>query len=249
MAIATDTIKEHLILLAELQQVDIDMAALDRKLAGVQGQLDGFELQLTTIQDEIGVHQNQLAELQKQYRQDESEVRSIDDAIAKTQAKLNSVKTNKEYQAMLKAIEDLELKKGNLEDQMLGALDLIEVAESKSKSLNADFADLKQEVEERKAAINQKADKQRKEINGLQQERDTTWRQLPQKLQAVYQRVSQQGNGIGVAAVADALCQVCRVNIPSQLFIDVMRMKTMMQCPNCQRIMYPSTIWDNQPKT
>ena len=249
MAIASNTIKEHLILLAELQQVDIDIAALERKLAGVQGQLDGFELKLTTMQGQIEEHQNQIGELQKQYRQDESDVRSIYDTIAKTQAKLNSVKTNKEYQAMLKAIEDLEHKKGNLEDQMLGALERIESAESESTSLNADFDDLKQEIEERITEINQKADKQRGELNRLQQEREATWNQLSQKLQAVYQRVSQQGKGIGVAAVADALCQVCRVNIPSQLFIDVMRMNTIMQCPNCQRIMYPSTIWDKEPQT
>jgi len=249
LAITTDTIKEQLILLAELQQVDLDIAVLEKKLAGVQDQLDGFALQLSTMQDQIEDHQSQLGELQKQYRQDESEVRSIDDTIAKTQAKLNSVKTNKEYQAMLKAIEDLEHKKSDLEDQMLGALEIIEATESKSLSLNADFDDLKQEVEEKKTEIYQKADEQREEMNGLQQHREVTWNQLPQKLQAIYQRVSRQGKGIGVAAVADALCQVCRVNIPSQLFIDVMRMKTMMQCPNCQRIMYPSTIWDNEPKT
>jgi predicted nucleic acid-binding Zn-ribbon protein len=248
LAITTDTIKEQLILLAELQQVDLDIAALEKKLAGVQDQLDGFELQLAIMQDQIEGHQNQLGALQKQYRQDESDGRSIDDTIAKTQAKLNSVKTNKEYQAMLKAVEDLEHKKSDLEDQMLGALDQIESAESKFVSLNADFDDLKQEVEAKKAEINQKADKQREELNRLQQEREATWNQLPQKLQAIYQRVSRQGRGIGVAAVTDALCQVCRVNIPSQLFIDLMRMHTMIQCPNCQRIMYPCTIWDNEPE-
>lgn len=249
MAIATDSIKEQLILLAELQQEDLDIAILQKKLAGVQDQLDAFALQLTTMQEQIEGHQHQLGEIQKQYRQNESEVRSIDDAIAKTQAKLNSVKTNKEYQAMLKAIDDLDHKKSDLEDQMLGALEIIESAELKSQSLNADFDDLKQEVEEKRTAINQKAEEQTEQMKRSQQHREGTWNQLPPKLQAIYQRVSEKGKGIGVAAVADALCQVCRVNIPSQLFIEVMRMKKMIQCPNCQRIMYPSTIWDNEPKT
>ena len=149
---------------------------------------------------------------------------------------------------MLKAIEDLEHKKSDLEDHMLGALDEIESAESQSKSLNADFDDLSQEVTERKNEIHQDAVQQRAKLNRLQQERESTWNQLPQNLQAIYQRISRQRGGIGVAAVHSELCQVCRVNIPSQLFIDLMRMKTIMQCPNCQRIMYPSTIWDSVPE-
>jgi len=246
LAITNGTVKEQLIQMAELQQVDLDITALQKKLAGVQHKIDELEQQLATMQQEHDAHQAQLGELQKQYRNDESEVRSIEEAIVKTQAKLSSVKTNKEYQAMLKAIEDLEHKKSDLEDRMLEALDEIESAETRSKVLNADFDDLKQEVDEKKAQINQKAEKRQVELNRLQQERASGWDHLPPKLQAVYQRVCRQGGGVGVAAVAGEICQACRVNIPSQLFIDVLRMHTMIQCPNCQRIMYPSTIWDNE---
>jgi predicted nucleic acid-binding Zn-ribbon protein len=248
LAITNGTIKEQLILLAELQQVDLGIVTLEKKLAGVQSRIDELEQQLIDMQQQLDEHQARLGELQKQYRSNESEVRSIEDTIAKTQAKLSSVKTNKEYQAMLKAVEDLEHKKSDLEDQMLAALDEIEAAETSSNVLNADFDDLKQEVDQSIAQINQKAEKQRTELNGLQQERASTWDRLPRNLQTVYQRVSKQGGGIGIEAVADEICQVCRVNIPSQLFIDLLRMKTMIQCPNCQRIMYPSTIWENEPE-
>jgi len=238
-------IKEHLITLAELQQVDLDITALNIEVAAVQDRLAEFEGQVTDMAAQVNHNRRDLEEIRKLYRDDESENRNTEDAIIKTRGKLNSVKTNKEYQAMLKAIDDLKQKNSNLEDKMLDSLDKIEKAEAYLSSLEADFEDLKQEVEEKQAEITATAEDQRQKINRLQQEREVSWNQLPVKWQNVYQRAIQQGKGIGVAAVDGAVCQVCRVNIPPQLYIDLMRMNSMQMCPNCQRIIYPNTIWEN----
>ncbi|MBT8341914.1 MAG: hypothetical protein KJP07_18065, partial [Desulfatitalea sp.] len=63
-------------------------------------------------------------------------------------------------------------------------------------------------------------------------------------LQTLYSRAKQQGHGIAVAAVIDAVCQVCRVGIPPQSYIELMRLGSMNMCPNCQRIIYPAAVID-----
>jgi hypothetical protein len=203
---------------------------------------------MTEMDARVAQTNQALDDLKKQYRRDEAEVRGIEDTIAKTQAKLNAVKTNKEYQAMLKAVDDLKLKSSNLEDHMLASLEQIETAEDQKRSLLADRDDLKGEIEEKRAQITSHAEMQREKIGGLLQEREGIWHQLPPKWQALFNRAVHQGKGIGVAAVIEAVCQACRVNLPPQLYIDLMRMHTMLLCPNCQRIIYPSTIWDREEK-
>ena len=234
--------------MAELQQVDLDIAGLEKELAGVHSRLSGFDDQLSAMTAQVEQSCKTLDDLKKLYRNDESEIRGFEDTIAKTQAKLNSVKTNKEYQAMLKAIDDLKLKSSNLEDTMLAALEQIEIAEAQKVSLHADLDDLGSDIEEQKAQITKKAEEQKGKIRRQQQEREMIWSQLPPKWQTLYQRAVQQGKGIGAAAVIEAVCQVCRVNLPPQLFIDLMRMNSIILCPNCQRIMYPNTVWDNEKK-
>jgi hypothetical protein len=54
--------------------------------------------------------------------------------------------------------------------------------------------------------------------------------------------VKHQNAGIAVAGVMDAVCQVCRMNIPPQLFIELMRMQNILMCPHCQRIIYPQNL-------
>ena len=249
MGIKSESVREELILLAELQQVDVDISAIERELAKVQHHLDKFDNDLSAMAAQVEENATELDALKKQYRNDESEVRSIEDTIKKTQAKLNSVKTNKEYQAMLKSIDDLNAKNSNLQDNILGSLDLIEAAEKKSTSLLADQKDLKEEIEEKKSAVLLAAEEQKEKIGRLQTERQGIWEQLPPKWQNVYGRALKQGKGLGVTVVNQAVCQACRVNLPPQLFIDLMRLKSMILCPNCQRIMYPATIWDVQEKS
>ena len=55
-----------------------------------------------------------------------------------------------------------------------------------------------------------------------------------------------QGHGIAVAAVVDGVCQVCRINIPPQAYIELMRLDAMSLCPNCQRIIYPKPVIEGE---
>jgi len=50
-------------------------------------------------------------------------------SVDKTTVKLRSVKTNKEYQALLKEIEDQKAKNSKIEDQMLECLDRLDEVE------------------------------------------------------------------------------------------------------------------------
>jgi predicted nucleic acid-binding Zn-ribbon protein len=41
-----------------------------------------------------------------------------------------------------------------------------------------------------------------------------------------------------VAAVQDAMCQVCHVKLRLQLYADLKRNEEIVQCPACNRILY-----------
>ncbi|MBR9981657.1 MAG: hypothetical protein KFF50_11570, partial [Desulfatitalea sp.] len=181
----------------------------------------------------------------KSYRANEEEVKSIEDRVARNDEKLRSVKTNKEYQSMLREIDDLKVKKTALEDQMMNMLEQLERAEKEVLSLKADLTDMQQEIEAQQRQIQGEADLQRAQMEELVKKRETIWAQLDPKLQKIYSRAKQQGRGVAVAAVEDAVCLVCRMNLPPQRFIELMRMSDMQMCPHCQRIIYPKAMIDD----
>jgi len=185
--------------------------------------------------------------LNKQYRSDENEVKDVEGKIIRSNEKLFSVKTNKEYNSILKEIEELTQKKSTIEDRMLEALDTIETAKQQVKSLKADLVDLQQEVDDQKNSIHTESEAQNKEVAALAREREELWAELDPKMQNVYSRSKKQGNGIAVAAVVDAVCQECRMNIPPQAYIELMRVNSMSMCPHCHRIIYPKSVIEGEP--
>ena len=72
----------------------------------------------------------------------------------------------------------------------------------------------------------------------MQKKRDRIFESLTPPIKKIFERGRQLGRGIAVAGVVDAVCQVCRMNIPPQLYNELMRLDSMRFCPNCQRIIY-----------
>jgi hypothetical protein len=237
-------IKEKLRDLVVLQQHEDEISRIEKDLSEVDERVNRLNSELTEYEEKVERNRQVLDALKKQYRSDESEVQMIESQIVKSQEKLGAVKTNKEYQSTLKEIDDQKTKAFQMEDRMLEVLDQIESTESEGQELEADLAEIKIQVEEKQKQIRLQSEQQQDVLSRRLQERDVVLERLDSNTREHYNRVKRQGRGIAIAAVVDAVCQVCRMNIPPQLFNDLMRMDNMMMCPNCQRIIYPKVEID-----
>jgi predicted nucleic acid-binding Zn-ribbon protein len=238
------SIKEKLRDLVVLQQYEDEISRIEKELFEVDDRVNRLNSELTEYEDKVERNKQVLDELKKQYRSDESEVQMIETQIVKSREKLGAVKTNKEYQATLKEIDDLKERASQIEDQMLEVLDRIESAESQGREGRADLAEVKIQVEEKQKQIRVQSEQRQDVLSRSLQERDVVLERLDSGTREHYNRVKRQGRGIAIAAVLDSVCQACRMNIPPQLFNDLMRMDNMLMCPNCQRIIYPKVELD-----
>ena len=240
----TTSVKESLAILAALQRIDTQRASIEKFLSGVSERVDSLGRQLVSFEAQVADGLRHLEDLRKQYRRDESELKTIESSVLKSEQKLHAVKTNKEYQSTLKEIDDLKHKASTVQDQMLTALEAIEAAEKQVAVLKADLVDMQKEIEENQASIRAEADSQRSVFDALDERRHAVWASLDAKMQKIYNRALQQGHGVAVAAVVDGVCQVCRMNLPPQAYIELMRMNSLEMCPVCQRLIYPAAMID-----
>lgn len=240
------SVKEQLIVLVALQKREIEIRRIENELAGIDERTEAMNAELLDTQTMVSDQEQKLDTLKKRYRSNENEVQMVEARIVKSKEKLGAVKTNKEYQSTLKEIDDLKEKASNIEDQMLADLDEIEVSEKTIDELRADLADVQSEVEKKQDEIRKKADIQLVEVESLKKERRDIWGKMEPKLQTFYDKIKRQGQGVAIAAIVDGVCQVCRMNIPPQLFNELMRLDSLRMCPNCQRVMYPKAIIDEE---
>ena len=154
------SVKEQLETLVALQRSETEIRRIEQELKGIDGRIASLNSEVMAYEQRVADCQIALDELRKQYRSDENEIKLIDTQISKSKEKLRAVKTNKEYQSILKEIDDMKQKSSTIEDQMLTMLDGMEKAESDVAEQKSDFADVKRETAAKEEEIRRIAEQQ-----------------------------------------------------------------------------------------
>ena len=234
----TNFIKKQIAILVSLQDLDNQTQRLQASLNEVAGQLEGLDRQLEASEQAFRAKEQGLENLRKTYRDSDRDVQSLRAKISRSQEKTGSVKTNKEYQSLLKEIDDLKVKASQIEDDMLEILEKIEVEEERCSEQKKELAALKKDVEEQKHNIEAESDSKKKRLEGLLEQRKTIVNDIAPDMLLRFEKVRDKVGLLTIAAVRDYVCKGCHLNIPPQFFNELQRCETLLQCPNCQRIIY-----------
>jgi len=231
--------KEKIAILVKLQKIDIETGKIKSRLVNIPNQMSTLDQELEELTRSVQSEEETIDELNKKYRTYESDVQQNLTKIGKSQEKLRSVKTNKEYQSSLKEIEDIEKINSKLEDEMLEFLEQIDNAENILKERKEHFSEIVNQTNQEKEAINQDAEQSKHQLGRLEKDRNAISTDLDSSLLGIFERVkAKQTDSVGIVEVKDAVCQGCNLNIPPQMYNELHRCDNLKNCPNCQRIIY-----------
>ncbi len=232
-------IKDQLQILVKLQNIETELGSIKIKLDNAPKKLDMLDAELKAFEEALTDRQLLVDDLKKQYRSYESDVMVNLSRIKKTEEKLRAVKTNKEYQSLLKEIEDAKNKNSRIEDDMIECLDRIDDLEKSIASKKEEFSDLSERIRNEKEGIYHEEEKGKERIAAL----DCEWKDVAGSIEAELLKKyfiikEQHQRGLAVVPVKKAVCYGCNVNLPPQLYNELHGCETLKFCPNCQRIIY-----------
>jgi predicted nucleic acid-binding Zn-ribbon protein len=236
------SIREQISILVRLQAIDSDIRKIEKRLEKVDGDMAALDSELRDFELSIKERVSISGEHQKIYRALELDANMTFPKIAKSKEKLSSVKTNKEYQALLKEIEDLKTVNSRIEDQMLEILEQIDKAEMRLSEKNQGFESAKIRVADEKADITKAAEEDRTRLAGLQVDFQKVLDTVNPDILKAFTSVRSRIGNLAIAKVEDAVCAGCHMNIPPQMYNDLQRFESLMYCPQCQRIIYSSKL-------
>ena len=231
--------REQLGILVKLQETETEAYNIKLMLSDVKAKLEKLGIGLKNFKKTIENEENHLNELKSKDRAYESDIQLNLSKIKKSEEKLRSVKTNKEYQMALKEIEDLKTINSQIEDQMLECMDLIEASENLIALKEKEYLRFSEETNNEKENIDMEIIKGKKTLTWLDKEQAEISKNLDPELLKKFQMIKeQQATGIAVAPVKDAVCLGCNMNIPPQMYNELQRFDSLKFCPYCQRIIY-----------
>lgn len=235
-------IREQIRILVEVQDVEMEINKADRQVQSLENEADALKRSAGEYEDCVAQEKAALDDLRKNYRELESESKINAEQIVKSNEKLRSVKTNKEYQSTLKEIEDIRKKNSAIEDRMLEQLEAIEAAEKTIKEKQIELDDFLRECKEKKEALVAKAHHERQAVETLNEKKSHISAKVDSRCIAVLDDVKKKVRGLAVVPVQQSICMGCHMNIPPQLYNELQRFDEIRYCPHCHRIIY----WEEQ---
>ena len=227
--------------LVRLQQLDSDIESARRRIADIPSIQQALDDRLAEQHTAVAAIKQRLADSQTARREIEMEVASIQSRLSKYKDQLMEVKTNKEYQAMQKEIGTAEESVRAHEDRILERMEEadtlsadLKAAEIELKRQEADVAQERTALQEEAAALERRADQ-------TSATRSSVARELSPAALKLFEHVAKQRKGLAVAEARDGICMVCHVRLRPQVFNEVRRAETLIQCDSCLRILYFAT--------
>ena len=231
-------VKKQLQLLWKLQTLERQTEEAQTEKESYPLMLERLEGLLKAQEEKKEEEKRRIGELEKERVRLEGELEMESERIKRSQLKLLEIKTNKEYQALLKEIEMGKEHTSQREEEIIRMLDEIDLLKTDHASTVERAHRERKEIAEGQAKVREQMVIVEQHITQWHHNREEIVGKLDPELVKRYTTLKERRNGIAVVMVRNEGCQGCYVNIPPQLYNEVQKNKEIIVCPNCQRILY-----------
>lgn len=224
--------------LVKLQTLDSEIYALRAEKEAKPAQIKALEANFESKKQSLANLEKASLDLQKQRKDKEGELAAKEEAGKKLQTQLYSLKTNKEYQAMLQQINVTKADASVIEDKILQIFEQADKAKLEAEKEKQ----LLQQEEKVFQQEQKKIEERIKEIDGrlaqLEAQRKQVIPEIEGKILKQYERILLNREGLAIVTVKDGSCQGCNMSMPPQVINLIKMYERIITCEVCNRILY-----------
>jgi predicted nucleic acid-binding Zn-ribbon protein len=200
--------------LIELQEIDDALASAEAEHARLPERRAELAAALEEATTAVEAARQSLSEREAEQRRAEDAVQDQRALKARLEGQQHQVKTNEAYTALLHELAEAERAIDAGETRILECLD---ACDEIGRQIAA--------AEQRRAALQQRSEEE--------------GRALDAELIEPYEKVASRRRP-AVVRVGEEICGGCRVHLPPQLQIELIRGERLITCSNCERILVPA---------
>jgi len=223
--------------LIRLQRAESDLRRMEADLAEIPRLKEALDARLAEERGRLNAVREALDQCQKARRQHERDLQDFEVKRSKYKGQLMEVKTNKEYTAMLHEIEAVEREIRTREDHTLAEMEKAESLAAEIKKEEALFKGAEERLKTEARNLDERGKTLEAEDRRHAAEREAVAATLSDDVLELFNRVARL-RGSGVAEARDGMCQLCHVKLRPQMYVDLKRNDSILQCPACNRILF-----------
>jgi uncharacterized protein len=229
---------EHLSLLIQLQDIDTEIRSLNIRKNQLPVKLAELEDKRTANKKNLDGVKETLLIVQKDRRDREQDLESGIQKTERLKGRASEIKTNKEYQALLKEIAVAEQEKKAIEDEILFLMEKIDTAVAAITAAENNVREEENKILSERKALETAMIKVDENLKVAEQKKQDIAAGIESSVFAKYQRLLETKAGSAIVEVRGESCSGCFMSIPPQVFVNVKKNENIITCPQCGRILY-----------
>jgi uncharacterized protein len=226
---------QHLI---QLQDLDLAAERVRRRIADIPGAIAALDDRLSERTAAVAAVKAKIDASQGARREIEKELAAVQGRLSKYKDQLMEVKTNKEYQAMQHEIAAAEQAVRGHEDRLLDRMEEQETLAADAKAADAALKAAQAEVANDKKALEAERVELNRTVEQQTAERAALAAQISAPALKLFDYVATHRKGVALSEARAGSCTQCHVRLRPQVFNEVRRNDSLIQCDSCSRILF-----------
>lgn len=224
--------------LIDLQALDDQRAQLRDRQARIPEKRAALEAAREAVEHDVARAGEALQAAEAEQRRAETELQDQEALVQKLEGQQSQVKTNEAYTALLHEIDAAKEAISGFETVILEAMEQIEEARSLGSEAEATLERERARIDRESKSLDEQHAELESGLAARDGEREGLVAEIDSGLLAQYDKVAKR-LGTAIARVTGEICQGCRVDIPPQLHIELLRGERLIACQRCKRILIP----------
>lgn len=227
--------------LLELQEVDYVLLELEHSKSYLPEMIAVKEREISALEADTKAKTESMTAKQLEIKRLELDASKAQADLAHLQKKMLEIKTNKEYDALVREIDVRRAAVSQAEEKSLALMDEVETLKKEIEALKEKLETVKKHSADELENLKKEMETIGAKVRAQMEERKQKASRLDRQTLSIYERVRKGRGGQPVVRVSEGrqACSGCYKTLPPQRIQELKRQDQIITCQNCGRIL----IW------
>jgi predicted nucleic acid-binding Zn-ribbon protein len=225
-----------------IRRLQAEIDAIPQRRAEIEKEFDQRAFEFKAIEEKRDAARATRAQLERDVA--EQRIRA-----EKAERDLMSSTNSKSYEAAIRESDAAKKHISELETKILEQMEQLEEADKALAEHEPEVARLRAERDQKLVDFEAQTRTWNEELEQKRAERERIFAALSPSARSLYNRISTRiRDGVAVAEARNASCSACFISLRPQVMTEIRRGEEIIQCDNCNRILYYQPPAQQQPQ-